>query len=163
MSAAWSRFPIACLAALALAGCASADYPNNVVDTYMFEPSALDHLHFLEGRWTGAGPDGQPFYEAYRRADANTLITERYGDASFERIVDGSTVSWEDGVITSRWGDFSWRAEEIRPGFAQFAPIDAPSTFTWRRVDAETTEVTQHWTDENGVEQSYELELKRID
>ena len=129
----------------------------------MFEPSALDDLQFLEGRWTGTGPDGKPFYEAYRRVDANTLVSERYEDETFGRVVDGSTVSWEDGVVTSRWGDFSWRAEEIRPGFAQFAPVDAPSTFTWRMVDADTTEVTQRWTDDNGVEQTYALELKRTD
>ena len=129
----------------------------------MFEASALDDLQFLEGRWIGTGPDGQSFYEAYRRVDANTFVSERYEDETFGRVVDGSTVSWEDGFIVSRWGDFSWRAQDIRPGFAQFAPVDAPSTFTWRMVDADMTEVTQRWTDDNGVEQTYALELKRID
>lgn len=127
----------------------------------MFDSSSMDHFAFLEGRWVGTGPDGKPFYEGYRRIDAKTLISERYEDSTFSKIVDGSTVTLENGAIYSRWGDFSWRADDIRPGFASFAPVEAPSAFTWRRIDADTVGVTQRWTDEAGIEQEYALELKR--
>ena len=129
----------------------------------MFDSHALDALQFLEGRWVGTGPDGKPFYEAYRRVDDDTLVSERYEDETFGKIVDGSTVSLDEGEITSRWGDFTWRADEIRSGFASFAPINAPSAFTWRRIDDDTVEVTQRWRDESNEEQRYSLELKRID
>lgn len=128
----------------------------------MFTADDLDKLGFLLGRWVGEGPDGKPFYEEYRRVDADTLVSERYDGEAFANIVDGSTVSLEDGAIYSRWGDFSWRADELQAGYASFAPVNAPSAFTWRSIDADTVEVTQNWTDENGVAQSYALQLDRI-
>ena len=109
----------------------------------MFDTDTMDHLAFLEGRWIGMGPDGKPFYEAYRRVDRNTLVSERYEDATFAKIVDGSSVTLEDGAIISRWGDYSWRADDVREGYASFAPVEAPSAFTWRRSDDDTVEVTQ--------------------
>ena len=129
----------------------------------MFTANDLDTLDFLVGRWVGTGPDGKPFHEGYRRASATTLVSERYGDETFSQIVDGSTVALENGRITSTWGEFTWQADRIEPGFASFKPVNAPSAFTWQRVDGETVEVTQKWTDENGVAQSYALQLKRAE
>lgn len=129
----------------------------------MFTAQDLDKLDFLLGRWVGTGPDGKPFYEAYRRASATTLVSERYSDETFSKIVDGSTVALENGRITSTWGEFTWVADRIENDLASFAPANAPSAFTWRRVDERTVEVTQNWKDENGVAQSYALQLKKID
>ena len=127
----------------------------------MFDVNSMDHFAFLEGRWVGKGPDGKPFYEGYRRVDPTTLVSERYADSTFSKIVDGSTVTLENGGIVSRWGDSSWRADEVRAGYASFTPVEAPSAFTWRKIDADTVEVIQRWTDEAGTEQEYALELKR--
>ena len=152
---------IASLAAMTMGGCATVDPMAEKPEARMFDSRTMDHLQFLEGRWIGAGPDGKPFYEAYRRVDANTLVSERYEDDRFAKLVDGSTVALDNGEITSRWGEYTWRADQVRAGFASFAPVNAPSAFTWRRIDADTVEVMQRWNDENGVEQSYALQLKR--
>ena len=149
------------LGLLALAGCATAENVYEESEVEMFESRTLDDLQFLEGRWVGTGPDGKPFYEVYRRVDSDTLVSERYQNQSFDKIVDGSTIKLEKGEITSQWGEFIWRADEVRPGFASFIPVNAPSAFTWRKIDQNTVQVTQRWTDENGVEQRYDLELKR--
>jgi hypothetical protein len=150
-------------AALALAACAPVPPAAAKQETAMFTASDLDKLDFLLGRWVGTGPDGKPFYEAYRRTGPTTLVSERYADETFAAIVDGSTVALEDGRITSTWGEFTWVADRIEVGLASFAPANAPSAFTWRRVDSETVEVTQNWTDDKGVAQSYALQLKKID
>lgn len=128
----------------------------------MFTTDDLGKLDFLLGRWVGTGPDGKPFYEAYRRTGTTVLVSERYADETFAQIVDGSTVALEDGRITSTWGEFTWIADRIEDGLASFAPANAPSAFTWRRVDGDTVEVMQNWTDDKGVAQSYALTLKKI-
>ena len=128
----------------------------------MFTAPDLEKLDFLLGRWIGTGPDGKPFYEAYRRTGPTTLVSERYADETFSKIVDGSTVALEDGRITSTWGEFTWVADRIEDGLASFAPVNAPSAFTWRRLDSETVEVTQNWTDDKGVAQRYALTLRKI-
>ncbi len=149
-------------AALALTACAPVPSLAAQQETAMFTADDLAKLDFLLGRWVGTGPDGKPFYEAYRRANATTLVSERYSDETFSKIVDGSTVALDNGRITSTWGEFTWVADRIEDGLASFAPANAPSAFTWRRVDSETVEVTQNWTDDKGVAQSYALTLKKI-
>jgi hypothetical protein len=119
-------------------------------------------LKFLEGRWSGKGPDGSTFYEEYSFANATTFLSRRYSDATFAKSTDGSTVSLEDGKIISRWGEYSWEADAITEGLASFRPLNAPSSFSWRRVDSDTVEVTQKWTDEKGAAQSYSLTLTRV-
>lgn len=127
----------------------------------MTAPDRLDDLEFLVGRWVGTGPDGKPFYEAYVRDDANTLRSERHADASFSQATDGSTVTVTEGEVKAIWGEYSWRADRIAPGFASFVPANAPSAFTWKKIDDDTVEVTQNWTDDAGTPQSYALRLLR--
>ena len=149
-------------AALCLAACAPVPPPEDEIATFMFTANDFDELGFLLGRWSGTGPDGKPFFEAYRRTGPATLVSERYTDGTFARVVDGSTVALVDGRITSTWGEYTWRAEEIADGYASFAPVNAPSAFNWRRVDDATVEVSQYWTDEDGAAQNYTLTLKKI-
>jgi len=146
---------LAVLGGVALAACAPVESKFASTEQAMFDTDTMDHLAFLEGRWIGTGPDGRPFYEGYRRVDRNTLVSERYEDATYAKVVDGSTVTLEDGAIISRWGDYSWRADDVRAGYASFAPVEAPSAFTWRRIDDDTVQVTQRWTDDAGTEQTY--------
>ena len=128
----------------------------------LFTESTMEHLFFLEGRWSGTAPDGTVFYEAYDRPDPFTLRNQRYEDASFSKVTDGSIVAYKDGQITSTWGDFVWRASDIIDGRAAFEPVNAPSSFVWLRVDTNTVEVTQNWTDETGAPQTYSLTLNRV-
>lgn len=128
----------------------------------MFNEATMEKLDFLIGRWTGSAPDGSTFYEEYMAADATTLRSLRYNDATFASMTDSSTVSLKDGQIISTWGEFVWKATNISDGYAAFEPINAPSSFSWKRVDDDTVEVTQKWTDENGVAQSYALHLLRV-
>lgn len=132
------------------------------VEKTMFDRQSMDHLSFLEGRWSGKAPDGSMFYEEYTRVDPATLRSSRYKDATFAEVTDGSVVTLKDGQITSTWGEFTWRAVTITDGLASFEPVNAPSAFTWRRVDAATVEVTQKWTDEKGAAQAYTLTLQRV-
>ena len=88
--------------------------------------------------------------------------SQRYKDASFADAIDGSAVALKDGKLISTWGEFTWEATSVAEGHVSFAPLNAPSSFSWRRVDANTVEVTQNWTDEKGAAQSYALELNRI-
>ncbi|MDP3493468.1 MAG: hypothetical protein Q8R82_10155 [Hyphomonadaceae bacterium] len=118
-------------------------------------------LAFLEGRWQGAGPDGAPFYEQYDFPTPATLRSQRF-DAAFTTVSDTSTVSLEDGGVFSRWGDYSWKATEIADGYIAFAPVNAPSAFHWKKLDASTVEVVQKFTGEDGKPQTYTVLLKRI-
>lgn len=128
----------------------------------MFTESTMDHFKFLVGRWSGTAPDGSAFYEEYDRTDASTLRSRRFEDQSFTAVSDGSIVAFKDGQITSTWGEYVWCASEIVEGRAAFDPINAPSSFVWQRVDTDSVEVTQKWTDENGALQTYSLTLNRI-
>ena len=128
----------------------------------MYTVADLAHLRFLEGRWTGTSPDGAPFYEAYDFVDAGTFRSRRYADERFSTATDGSSVVVEAGEILSRWGEYRWRAVEVTPQRACFEPVNAPSSFCWRRAGESSVEVVQRWNDEHGKEQSYTLLLNRI-
>lgn len=128
----------------------------------MYTEQDLDKLSFLIGRWSGRAPDGSTFYEEYSRPEPTLLRSRRFNDASFSEATDGSTVALRDGRLISTWGKFTWDAKSIEDGEVGFAPVNAPSSFSWRRVDGDTVTVTQEWTDDKGATQSYTLELKRI-
>ena len=128
----------------------------------MFTPADLAHMQFLEGRWKGTGPDAKPFFEAYDFPDPATFRSRRYPDAQFSTPSDGSTVTFQDGQIISRWGEYTWKAVKITSQQACFEPLNAPSSFCWRRTGDTTAEVVQRWTDQNGREQSYTVPLERL-
>lgn len=130
--------------------------------TRVFTAGDVAKLKFLEGRWSGNAPDGSVFYEEYDFPDAITLRSRRFPGASFARSTDGSTVTLRDGKLISTWGKFTWEAASVEDGEVTFRPLEAPSSFSWRRVSADAVEVTQNWTDEKGAAQRYALTLSRV-
>ena len=131
-------------------------------DTKVYTEQDLGKLTFLVGRWSGTAPDGTIFYEEYSFDGPGTFRSRRYENASFATSTDGSTVTLKDGALISTWGAFTWQAESVDDGLVTFKPLQAPSSFSWRRIDPDTVEVTQSWTDEKGEPQRYALRLTRI-
>ncbi|MFC5459970.1 hypothetical protein [Massilia niabensis] len=127
----------------------------------MFSFDDFSQLKFLEGRWRGVSADGKEFYEEYVRPEPTVFHSRRYPNASFEQHSDGSTIRLVEGEVVSEWGEFSWRAMEIGPDSARFAPVSAPSEFDWRRIDADTLEAIQRW-DADGKPQQYTIRLTRV-
>ena len=128
----------------------------------MFTIADLNRLRFLEGRWSGKAPDGSVFYEEYDFPDQTTMRSRRYADASFAKATDGSTVALKDGKVISTWGEYTWEASRIEESAATFRLLNAPSSFTWRRLSLDAVEVTQNWKDEKGAAQTYSLTLNRM-
>jgi len=128
----------------------------------MFSIEDFAQLQFLVGRWQGEGADGKPFYEEYDHPAPHLFQSHRYSSAAFNERTDGSSIAFEDGQVTSQWGDFTWRASSIGADNAAFEPVHAPSHFAWRRVDATTLEARQRWMAE-GREQQHTIRLTRID
>jgi hypothetical protein len=129
--------------------------------TTMFNESSFSQIKFLEGRWKGVGPDGKDFFDEYVLAEPTLFRSIRHADATFSKATDGSTVALKDGVITSTWGQFTWKATSLSSSKACFEPVDAPSSFCWERVAPDTVTVTQRWTGSDGKEQSFVLTLNR--
>ncbi len=127
----------------------------------MFSLDEFAQLQFLEGRWKGESPDGKEFFEQYDRPEPAVFRSRRFPDAGFTEHSDGATISFKDGEVVSQWNEFTWKASAIRADGADFAPVNAPSRFSWRRVDEATLEATQHWTAE-GKEQQYTLRMTRV-
>lgn len=127
-----------------------------------FAAADFARLSFLEGRWTGTGPDGSVFFDIYDRPDAVTLRSRRYADAGFTTPMDESKVTLEDGQIISRWGPYAWRAVRVEDGHVAFEPVQAPSAFHWRAIDPDTVEVEQRFTGPDGAPQRYVLTLRRV-
>lgn len=150
------------LAALNAVGAAAPPKGTTKENSGMFTTNDIGQLRFLEGRWFGKAPDGSVFYEGYDFPDKATMRSRRYEDASFGKVTDGSTVALKNGKVISTWGEFTWEASDISESVASFRPINAPSSFTWRRLQPDAVEVTQNWTDEKGAPQTYSLTLNRI-
>lgn len=128
----------------------------------MFTTADFVHLKFLEGRWEGTAPDGNPFYEEYSFVSDSEMRSRRYADSTFSEAQDGSTVVLHEGRVTSTWQDFTWQAAELAEGRACFTPVAAPSSFCWERLSDDSAQVTQRWTDEQGQEQHYVVPLRRL-
>jgi len=64
----------------------------------MFTTADFLHLKFLEGRWEGIAPDGNPFYEEYSLVSGSEMRSRRYADATFSEAQDGSTVVLHEDV-----------------------------------------------------------------
>lgn len=149
-------FAVVALTWLLLVGKAASAEPAS-----SFSPQEFAQLSFLEGRWSGAMPDGTVFYESYAFEGADTLRSRRFARPDFADQTDTSTIQLSEGRIIVRWGRYSWRATDVSPSGAAFVPIDAPSAFRWRAIDGDTLEVVQSWTDAQGAPQSYTLRLAR--
>jgi hypothetical protein len=128
----------------------------------VFSSDDFSQLRFLEGRWQGAAPDGSTFFEQYDFPEESLMRSRRFTDAAFAQAGDSSTVAWRDGTIISRWGKYSWRAVEVAADKVCFEPIEAPSSFCWQRIGADTVHVTQRWMDESGKPQEYVVPLRRL-
>lgn len=155
------------IAALTLAGCMHGTEPARTPaqqqgETRMFTQADFAQLRFLEGRWSGRAPDGSTFYEAYDFPADGQMRSRRFTNERFEEASDGSSIALADGVITSTWGEFTWRATEVSDGFVAFDPVNAPSRFSWRRVGDGRVDVVQNWTDAEGSPQTYTVPLTRI-
>ena len=127
----------------------------------MFSLDDFGKLQFLEGRWQGQNSDGKAFYEQYDRPDQRTFRSRRFSDAGFTEHSDGSTISFLDGEVLSSWGEFTWRASEIDAVHATFAPVQAPTQFTWRRIDDSTLEAHQRWSTD-GNEQQLTIRMTKV-
>lgn len=128
----------------------------------MFSLDDFAQLRFLQGRWKGIAPDGKAFFEEYTRPEPAVFQSHRYPDSAFTGYTDGATISLKDGEVVSQWGDFTWKASRIDAAGADFEPVNAPSRFTWRRLDDTTLEAQQRWT-ADGKEQEYTLRLTKLD
>lgn len=128
----------------------------------MFNESSFLQIRFLEGRWKGVGPDGKEFFDEYVLAGPTLLRSVRHADATFSKATDESTVALKDGVITSTWGQFTWKATSLSASKACFEPLQAPSSFCWEQVSPDTVTVTQRWTGSDGKAQSFVLTLNRV-
>jgi hypothetical protein len=128
----------------------------------MFDRDDFAQLRFLEGRWQGQGPDGSAFYEQYDFPAEDTLRSQRFADETFAAAIDGSTVTLREGMVESRWGEFTWQASELSAERACFEPVNAPGGFCWQRVDDETVHAIQRWTDAQGQAQQMVLPLRRL-
>ncbi len=147
---------------LALIGIAVAAIAATPKEKKVFTESDFAQLRFLEGRWHGKAPDGSSFFEQYDFPDCATMRSRRFADSSFQTSTDGSTVKLEGEQIVSRWGEFSWTADAVQAGFVSFRPLNAPSSFTWRKVDVDSVEISQRWVDDKGVEHSYNIPLEKM-
>jgi hypothetical protein len=128
----------------------------------MFTLDDFAQLRFLEGRWKGQSPDGKDFYEEYDRPDQRTFRSQRFASAAFTEPSEGSRITFLDGEVLSSWGQLSWRASEIGPGHASFAPVNAPTQFVWRRIDDDTLEACQRWSDDGDQERQHTVRLTRV-
>lgn len=135
---------------------------NLSATTPMFNESSFAQIKFLEGRWKGVGPDGKEFFDEYVLVEPNLFRSIRHADATFSKATDASTVTLKDGVITSTWGQFTWKATSLSAFKACFEPVDAPSSFCWEQVAPDRMHVTQRWTGSDGKEQSFVLPLNRV-
>ena len=129
---------------------------------HMFNEKDFAHLAFLEGRWVGTAPDGNKFYEQYDFPEQGMMRSRRASDDSFSSYSDGSTVVLQEGAVLSKWGEFEWRATSIAATAVHFAPVNAPSSFSWQHISSDEIAVVQEWTDENGKEQRYSISLHRV-
>ncbi len=130
-------------------------------EKHMYTSSDFDYLKFLEGRWIGKGPDGSSFYEEYTFIEQGKMRSDRHADASYSNSTDASTVTLENGQVTSTWNTYTWIAAELSPGKACFSPVNAPSSFCWERKSDKQVHVTQRWTDESGIHQEYVISMHR--
>jgi len=128
----------------------------------MFSLDDFGKLQFLEGRWKGQSADGKDFYEEYDRPDQRTFRSRRYNSDAFTDHSDGSTISFLDGEVLSTWGEFTWRASEIGTAHASFAPVQAATQFTWRRIDDSTLEAHQRWSTDGGEEQQHTIRMTKV-
>lgn len=141
--------------------CVAASFNLSAAAT-MFNETSFSQIKFLEGRWKGVGPDGKDFFDEYVLAEPTLLRSIRHADATFSKATDGSTVALKDGVITSTWGQFTWRATLLTAAKACFEPVNAPSSFCWEQLAPDTMTVTQRWMGSDGKEQSFVLTLNRV-
>lgn len=150
------------MAAMVLALGAPAQAQENRAARAPFSHADFMQLAFLEGRWSGTGPDGKAFFEHYDFSDAMTFRARRYPDAAFSTATDSGAVTFKEGDVVSRWGPYRWRASELAAGRACFAPLDAPSHFCWQKAAPDRVEVVRRWTDAAGKAQSMTMTLRRV-
>ncbi len=143
--------------AVSLGACSNAPSKPPRFDTNQFA-----QLRFLEGRYSGVGPDGRTFHDEYLFTAPDRLVSNRHADATFAAPTDGSTVELVNGAIISTWGEYTWKAVSVSATRACFEPISAPSAFCWERTDADTITVTQRWNDADGQPQSTAIVLQRV-
>jgi hypothetical protein len=128
----------------------------------VFTARDFDQLAFMEGHWGGTQPDGAPFFQLVERADATTFRSFSYPTSAFDTPTDSSTITFENGRIIARMGDWSWRIVRVTADLIELEPISAPARVSWRRMDAHTLKIVQGGTDTQGRPQQTVLTLEKL-
>jgi len=128
----------------------------------VFTARDFDRLAFMEGHWAGTQPDGAPFFQRVERADATTFRSFSYPTSAFDTPTDSSTITFENGQIIARMGDWRWRIVRVSADLIELEPISAPARVSWRRVDPNTLKIVQSWTDPQGRPQQTILTLEKL-
>jgi hypothetical protein len=129
---------VACAPAPALAQAAAADSGVSV--------AAFGQLRWVEGRWRGEQPNGQPFFEAYRFENDSTIRSYTYADAASTVPTDSGAITLRGGQVTTGGGGARWAAAELTATRIRFAPVaGARNAFVWERTSADAWTATLSW------------------
>ena len=103
-------------------------------------------LGWLEGRWVGEEPDGNPFYEEYRFKDDSTMGSWAYADSVATAANDSGEIRLRRGQVTSGNDLIAWVVTSLDERTVQFAPLHgARNSFTWTRGSGAGWVASLHW------------------
>lgn len=143
----WSILP------LGLAACAPAQAPPAVpppaqaaAATSGISLAAFRQLRWLEGRWRGDQPNGQPFFEGYRFENDSTLRSYSYADATSRVPTDSGAITLRAGQVTTGSGGARWIADELTAARIRFVPLaGVGNSFVWEKTSPDAWTATLSW------------------
>lgn len=105
--------------------------------------AAFRQLRWVEGRWRGEQPNGQPFFEGYRFENDSTIRSYSYPDAASRVPSDSGAITLRAGRVTTGSGGARWIADELTAARIRFVPLAGVSnSFVWERTSPDAWTAT---------------------
>lgn len=108
--------------------------------------AAFRQLRWVEGRWRGDQPNGEPFFESYRFENDSTIRSYTYADATNRVPTDSGAITLRAGQVTTGTGAARWVAAELTATRVRFVPLaGVRNSFVWERTSPDAWTATLSW------------------
>ena len=108
--------------------------------------AAFRQLRWLEGRWRGDQPDGNPFFEGYRFENDSTIRSYTYADSVTRVAADSGAIVLRGGEVTTGSERASWAASGLTATRIEFVPrAGARNSFVWEKSSPDSWTATLRW------------------
>jgi hypothetical protein len=128
-----------------------------------FTKAQFASLRWIDGKWRGKTPAGQPIWDSYRMVNDSTMHQGTFTDSTYKTQRDSAVVSWRNGTVIDQGSGAPWFATALDSSGVSFSLPKSPmNRITWIHHSVNEWEAQITSPDRLGHEQRTIYHMRRF-